>query len=90
MGNIIEISDIEKTVEDKYGKLMTQKQYDSATDLEKEIIDSIYSVCGKDRNMYRLKRFNRTSYLVDLIAELFSQGYDDYESTIVSSATNKN
>ncbi|MBR5341630.1 MAG: hypothetical protein IK151_06870 [Erysipelotrichaceae bacterium] len=85
--DIIEISDIEKMVEDKYGKLMTQKQYNSATDLEKEIIDSIYSIYGKDRNMYRLKRFNRTSYLVDLIAELFSQGYglysdEDYDRLI--------
>ena len=86
--NIIKISDIEKSVKDKYGKLMTKKQYDAAPDLDKKIINNIYSTCGKNHNMFRLKEFNKTSYLVDLIAEIFPQGYglysdEDYERLIM-------
>lgn len=81
--DIISVEDIEKEVESRFGKLFAVSRYDTATDFEKDVIDNNYSLSGRQHNLYRLKRYNQSDYLIDLIDELFPNGYrlyneDDY------------
>ena len=81
--DIISVEDIEKEVESRFGKLFAVSRYDTATDFEKDVIDNNYSLSGRQHNLYRLKRYNQSDFLIDLIDELFPNGYrlyneDDY------------
>ena len=81
--DIISVEDIEKEVEARFGKLFAVSRYDTATDFEKNVIDNNYSLSGRQQNLYRLKRYNQSDFLIDLIDELFPNGYrlyneDDY------------
>ncbi|MBQ3334756.1 MAG: hypothetical protein IJG85_04095 [Eubacteriaceae bacterium] len=82
--DFISVADIEKEVESRFGKLLAVSRYDSATEFEKEVIDNSYALSGRQHNLYRLKRYNQSDFLIDLIAELFPDGYriyydNDYE-----------
>lgn len=76
--DVITIDDIEKQIIDEYGKLFAVSRYDAASEFEKEVIDNNYALSGRQHNLYRLRRYNQSDFLIDLIAELFPDGYRQY------------
>ena len=77
------IEDIENEVIKEYGNLLAKSKYNLLKGLKREIIDNNYTQVGKQRNLFKYRKCNKTDFLVDLIDEIFPNGYhlyseDDY------------
>ena len=69
---------IEKEIIDSYGKLFAAGLYEKAGDLEKEVIDSNYIESTRLKHVYRLRQCNPTDFIIDMIGEIFPNGYGIY------------
>ena len=76
----ISIQNIENRIIKKFGQLFNISYYNSASSLEKEIIDNNYVLSGRQKILYRYKQYSQTAFLVDLIDELFPDGYRLYNN----------
>ena len=72
---------IEENIIIRLGKLVATSRYESSSDFEKEVIDNNYALSGRQHNLYHLKNYNQTDFLIDLITELFPNGYVIYSES---------
>lgn len=76
--DVITVKDLEDQLKDEYGKLIAVSRYDTANELEKEIINNNYTLSGRLHNLYIQKHYSKTDFVIDLIDELFPDGYRQY------------
>ena len=72
------IKEIENDVFERYGKIVPQPVFDEANELDQLIISHHYKLSGRDNNVFIQEKYSMSEYMIDLIIELFPNGYEIY------------
>lgn len=76
--NLITKETIENDIINKYGKMIPTETFNSASNLEKEVIKNIYRESVKYKDLYTFKRYAKSELINDLISHLFPNGFHQY------------